>query len=128
MQTTETNQKEVHRGEIYFYSFPKQEGSVQFGLRPCVVVSNEKNNELSTIVNVIPLTTQPKNPLPTHVYINVGSVYGNALAEQIMTIPKSRLRQYCGEIDSQTQKKSTTLLLYSFLLICKLPVRTKKRT
>ena len=100
--------KDVHRGEVWYYTFTKAEtGSEQSGDsgRPCVIVSNESNNHFSPTVTVIPLTTKDKKPLPTHVYVDIGAVSGTALCEQILTISKERLRDYNGEIDFKTQKE-----------------------
>lgn len=101
----EQRYREVHRGEVYYYTFSNVEGSEIAGGRPCVIVSNEKNNENAPTVTVIPLTTQDKPPLPTHVYVDIGSVHGLALAEQVTTIAKRRLSSYCGEVDEKTRKK-----------------------
>lgn len=101
----EQKYREVHRGEVYYYTFSNVEGSEIAGGRPCVIVSNEKNNANAPTVTVIPLTTQDKPPLPTHVYVDIGSVHGLALAEQVTTISKRRLSSYCGEVDEKTRKK-----------------------
>lgn len=101
----EQRYREVHRGEVYYYTFSNVEGSEIAGGRPCVIVSNEKNNANAPTVTVIPLTTQDKPPLPTHAYVDIGSVHGLALAEQVTTISKRRLSSYCGEVDEKTRKK-----------------------
>ena len=101
----EQRYREVHRGEVYYYTFSNVEGSEIAGGRPCVIASNEKNNANAPTVTVIPLTTQDKPPLPTHVYVDIGSVHGLALAEQVTTISKRRLSSYCGEVDEKTRKK-----------------------
>lgn len=90
---------------MYYYTFSNVEGSEIAGGRPCVIVSNEKNNANAPTVTVIPLTTQDKPPLPTHAYVDIGSVHGLALAEQVTTISKRRLSNYCGEVDEKTRKK-----------------------
>ena len=100
---------EVHRGEVWYYSFngsavgSEQDGGIKG--RPCVIVSNEKNNLFSTTVTIIPMTSKDKKPMPTHVYIDIGMVYGTALCEQVTTISKDRLTRYCGEVDYTTLKE-----------------------
>lgn len=60
----------MKRGQIYYIESNHQEiGSEQRAGRPAVIVSNDKNNENSTTVEVVYMTTQPKNDLPTHVFI-----------------------------------------------------------
>ena len=101
--------KEVHRGDVFYYSFSREEtGSEQNGYgngRPCVIVSNEKNNEFSPTVCIVPITSKEKKPLPTHVFVDIGSVYGTALAEQVTTISKERLTTFCGELDEKILKE-----------------------
>lgn len=67
-------------------------GSEQKGLRPCVIVSPDSmNDQLDTII-VVPLSTKKKD-WPTRVETEVEGVAGQALCEQIRTVPKSRLKQ-----------------------------------
>ena len=115
----EQRYREVHRGEVYYYTFSNVEGSEIAGGRPCVIVSNEKNNANAPTVTVIPLTTQDKPPLPTHVYVDIGSVHGLALAEQVTTISKRRLSNYCGEVDEKTRKKIDAALAVQLELLQK---------
>lgn len=56
----------MKRGEIYYIeSTYRETGSEQRGGRPAVIVSNDKNNENSEVVEVVYMTTKPKNDLPT---------------------------------------------------------------
>lgn len=92
-------------GEIYYAKLPIQiNSSVQQGIRPVLVVSNNKNNYYSTVISVVPLTSSKhKHDLPTHVNING---YGLpkpsiALCEQVMPLDKHRILEKVGEIDNQ---------------------------
>ena len=79
----------IKRGMVVIVNLPVQkENSIQGGERPCVIVSNNRGNRYSPNVTIIPLTSRDKKVLPTHVTIKS---YNNstALAEQIMTIPKT---------------------------------------
>ena len=79
----------------------------QSGIRPAVVVSNNKANTHSPIVTVVPLTSKTrKRHLPTHVLIPTTAGIGLnrmslALAEQVETLDKNRLMDYKGEITSR---------------------------
>lgn len=60
------------RGDIYYADFGVKMGSCeQGGIRPAVVVSNNKANANSPVITVVPLTTKiwKKPYLPTHVQI-----------------------------------------------------------
>lgn len=73
--------------EAWLCNLPTNENHIQYGIRPVVIVSNNKNNEYSPNVTVVPVTTKYKG-LPTHVKIGNESI---ACCEQILTIPKHYL-------------------------------------
>lgn len=88
----------IKRGEVYFVDLPKVGGSIQHGLRPVVVVSNDINNKFSTVINVVILTSKPKRMLPPHVLIEVGDTNflvkeSIACCEQILLVEKNRFQQ-----------------------------------
>jgi len=82
---------DIKRGEIYYIDLSPTQGSEQGGLRPCVIVQNDKGNEHAPTTIVVPLTTQSKRKLPTHVSVREGKKLSLALCEQIRTIDKSRI-------------------------------------
>lgn len=57
---------DIKRGEMFYISRggASYNGSEQHADRPAVVVSNNKNNENSNVVEVVYMTTQPKNRPP----------------------------------------------------------------
>ena len=95
---------ECRRGDIYFVDFGRDtESNLQCGIRPALVVSNNRANENSPVITVIPLTARTyKRPhFPTHVLIPKTSGTGlarnsMALAEQVSTIDKSYLMEKKG--------------------------------
>ena len=94
----------VKRGDIYFADFSDATsvGCEQSGTRPVIIIQNDKGNKHSPTTIVAILTTKIKNRwLPTHVVIpHFGNLPRNSMAclEQIKTIDKSRLREYCGNV------------------------------
>lgn len=89
-------------GDIYYAQLPIMPGSqVQQGIRPVLVVSNDKNNMYSPVVTIVPMTSkQCKHSLPTHVAI---SGYGLLkpsviLGEQIISLDKKFLRERVGTV------------------------------
>ena len=63
----------IRRGDILWADlgmFPTT--SVQGGVRPVIVVSNNKANTYSSVITVVPLTSRiyKKRYLPTHVFIS----------------------------------------------------------
>lgn len=84
------------RGDVYYVDFGHNiESCKQSGIRPAVIVSNNRANVYSPVITVVPLTSRihKKRSLPTHVYIPRGCGTGlpkssMALAEQVETIDK----------------------------------------
>ncbi len=93
----------VKCGDIWMANL-EGNGSIQSGHRPVFVISNDKNNQYSTTLNVIPMTTKMnKRNLPCHVEIWDHKKYGltapsTLLIEQLTTMQKENLRYYMGEI------------------------------
>ena len=63
---------EIKRGDIIIVDLGQHETSVQSGIRPCVVMSNDMANRHSPVITVVPLTSKirKKQYLPTHVFLN----------------------------------------------------------
>lgn len=97
----------VKRGQICYYNFPESGKCVQKGIRPCLVVGNNKQNAFSEIVVVVPITSSKnKRPLPTHVEIPEGySVYGTVVCEQIITASLEKLRPTTDYFDEEMMEK-----------------------
>lgn len=97
------------RGDIYFVDFGDNfETRKQSGIRPVVVVSNNKANQHSPVITVVPLTSKinKKRFLPTHVYVPFTAGQGLrcnsiVLAEQIDSVDKGRLLEKKGSITDE---------------------------
>lgn len=89
-------------GDIYMAKLDEDaEGSLQAGLRPVLVVSNDKANRYSPVINIIPITSKMgKKNLPTHVRLKGCGLVRQSiiLAEQITSLNKSQLVRYMGSI------------------------------
>ena len=90
------------RGDIFWAELEGDAGSsMQAGRRPVLVISNDKANEYSPIITIIPITSKMnKAKLPTHVLIEACGLTrpSIALAEQITSINKERLGRKIGSI------------------------------
>ena len=84
---------DIGRGEIYYIYPAKTMISDNTG-RPGVIVSNDRANEHSSCVEVVYLTSQNKNPLPTHVEVRCKENIATALCESIQTVPKDRIGDF----------------------------------
>lgn len=105
---------EIKRGDIWYVenSFAAV-GSEQRPGRPAIVVSNNKNNEHNSVVEMVYLTTQPKNNLPTHVTIRSTGRLSTALCEQITSVAIERIGDYCGSVTDAEMSAIETAMLVS---------------
>lgn len=68
--------KNIKRGDIIYVDLGQHpKSSVQSGVRPCIVVSNNRNNWFANVLNVLPFSAQLKDN-PVHVRINPDDVNG----------------------------------------------------
>jgi mRNA interferase MazF len=106
----------IYRGEM-FYVFPREcTGSEQQSGRPAIVVSNDINNAKSSVVEVVYLTAQEKNYIPTHVGIKSAPRESIALCEQIHSVSIDRLGDYVGRVTQQEMQMIDVALLVSLQL------------
>ena len=111
----------VVRGQIVMVDLPNMGTSVQCGLRPCIVVSNNKANTFSPNVIVVPLTSRNKKPLPTHYTMqptrnNGLKVSSTALAEQIITLSKTMIKKVVGKVDTEHMEQINRIIKESISL------------
>lgn len=88
-------------GEVYLAEIPEEEGSIQCGKRPVLIVSNEV---VDNKIHIIPLTTKlKKQKLPTHLTILAENTFllkdSMALAEAEMPIEIDSLMVKLGEFN-----------------------------
>lgn len=103
-----TIQREVRRGEVFWSRTVETDstGNPFMGkVRPVVVVSNEKANQYSNLITVVPITSKEKKALPTHVDIHVNMIKGTAVCENIIAINKQWLESFCGELNETTMRE-----------------------
>lgn len=114
MQITTLLKDDVKRGEIYYISRGGYNtGSEQQADRPGVIVSNDKNNKNSQTLEVVYLTTQPKNELPTHCTIRSTGRVSAVLCEQIHTVAVERIGKYIGVCTAQEMQNIDIGLMIS---------------
>ena len=86
----------VKAGEIYLCDFSTSGvGSMQGGVRPCVIVDNRMACVFSPCIHCVPLTSQDKKHMPLHYKLNGHGLYkeSTALCEQYTLVDKSQLTE-----------------------------------
>lgn len=109
---------DIKRGEIFYISRGGgvTHGSEQQSDRPAVVVSNDMNNENSSVIEVVYLTTQPKTDLPTHVTIRSTGRISTALCEQVTSVCTERVNNYIGQVSDKEMENIDIALMISLNL------------
>lgn len=111
----------IRRGDIFFvFDDPnhKPYGSEMWPNRPAVVISNDKFNKYSNVVEVVYITSTPnKENSPTHVPVNIKHATGTILCEQVHTIDKSRLSKRIAVLPANITKKVNIAVSFQLGLI-----------
>ena len=99
----ERHMKKIKKGDIYLADMDPAIGSEQGGVRPVLVIQNNKGNKYSptTIVACLTSRVHKKASLPTHYLLpdDIGLKYPSmVMLEQISTIDKTRLIKYITRI------------------------------
>ena len=102
MKNSNSFNMNVFRGGIYLVDLRNRVGSEQGGIRPVLVMQNDKGNKYSPTTIICPLTSKNKQMKETHVTLtpdDCGVIMDSTvLCEPVMTIDKSRIRSKVGEI------------------------------
>ena len=80
------------RGEVWWIEFDPAVGSEVRKTRPGVIVSNNSANRNLSRVIVVPLTSNTERLYPGEARVSVNGKNSKAMADQIMTADKVRLK------------------------------------
>jgi mRNA interferase MazF len=84
------------RGEVWWVSFDPAVGGEIQKTRPAIVISNDAANTALNRVVVIPVTSQVERLYPGEALITLNGEERKAMADQIMTASKQRLKSRIG--------------------------------
>lgn len=97
----------VKWGDVIFVDFGESVGSEQGGIRPAIVIQNDKGNLSSPCTLVAPMTSEDKKNIPTHITVYPTRDSGLKktsiiMFEQIRVIDKSRILSKVGRLDAES--------------------------
>ena len=88
----------MQRGEVWWVEFDPAVGSEIRKTRPGIIVSNNSANRNLSRVIVVPLTSNTERVYPGEARISLAGSKSKAMADQLMTADKVRLKSRIGEL------------------------------
>ena len=90
----------MKRGEVWWVDFGRSKGGEIQKTRPAVIVSNDAANRFLNRIQVVPLTSKVEKLFPSETYVNLAGKQNKAMADQIATVSKLRLKKIAGKLSS----------------------------
>ena len=110
----------IKRGDIYYADLSPAVGTEIGGLRPVVVISNDKINRFASTVVVAAITSKKIKLNSSRVKLfreNIGLIIDYVIRlEQIRTLDKMRIKEKMGHIDDEKMKEVDQALQVSLNL------------
>ncbi len=94
----------MKRGEVWWVEFDPAVGSEVRKTRPAVIVSNDAANRNLSRVIVVALTSNVDRLYPGNVLVTVAGTQSKAMADQIMTADKVRLKSQLGALSKEDMR------------------------
>lgn len=96
--------KIIKRGGVYWVVDAK---NPEKKLYPCLVISNDTQNNISRFVIVLPITTKDLPTVPFHTQIIFEEKPAKIIAEKLhlLDLSKLKLENYQGQIDQETMEE-----------------------
>lgn len=92
------------RGEVWWISFDPSVGGEIRKTRPAIVVSNDASNRHLSRLQVVPLTSNVDRVFPSEALVLLNGERRKALADQLTTASRQRLRQRIGSLSDSDIK------------------------
>ena len=91
----------MQRGEVWWVDFnPSIGGEIQ-KIRPAVIISNNASNKMLNRVQVVPITSNTSKCYPCEAYVEIDGKLSKAMADQLATVSKLRLKTKMGQISEK---------------------------
>jgi mRNA interferase MazF len=88
------------RGEVWWVAFDPSVGGEVRKTRPAVIVSNDSANRALNRVQVVPVTSGVDRLYPSEAYVTVNGARRKAMADQLTTAGRQRLRGRIGRVSA----------------------------
>lgn len=116
----------LRRGQLWLADLGVIHGyddHIKRGVRPVVIVSNNKANKYSPVIHVVPITTKVRRRLylPTHVFLNgfhTRGLHSHSVAacEQVQAVNITELIERIGTLNNTQMLKVSLALAVQFAI------------
>jgi mRNA interferase MazF len=94
----------MRRGEVWWVIFNNSAGEEINKTRPAIIISNDISNKVLERVQIVPLTSNVSKCYSSEAIICLDHQKSKALAHQITTVSKKRLKSKIGVISNNDRK------------------------
>ena len=91
----------MKRGEVWWVNLEPTIGTEINKTRPAVIISNDSANKFLNRMQIIPLTSNVENCYPSEAIITLNDKKSKAMADQIATADKKRLKDKIGTVSTK---------------------------
>lgn len=95
----------MRRGEVWWVDFTPSQGGEVRKTRPAVIVRNDAANKHANRVQVVPLSSKVDKLYPCEARISFQDKAAKAMADQIMTVAKTRLSRLMGTLSREDMRQ-----------------------
>jgi mRNA interferase MazF len=104
------------RGEVWWVAFDPSIGGEIQKTRPAVILSNNAANTALNRVIVVPISSQTSRVYPGEALVTVNGERRKAMADQIMTASKQRLRNKLGDLSAADMTSLENAVLFQLAI------------
>ena len=95
----------MKRGEVWWVDFEPSLGGEIRKQRPAVIVSNDASNKHLNRVQIVLITSNVERLYPSEAYVTLNGDPRKAVADQLTTASKTRLKNQLGSLSAEDVKK-----------------------